>query len=50
MISVWCESKLLTADWLCIELCGDDEFKTAIEGQVCPDYEKLRLCTGKSNA
>ncbi len=46
MFSVWCQSKLLTADSFCIELSGDVQFKPSIAGRILPNCETLRLSTG----
>ena len=32
MFSAWCQSKLLTADYFCVELSGDDKFKASLAG------------------
>ena len=46
MFSVWCQSKLLTADCFCIEMSGDAAFKSSIDGRILPNCETLRLSAG----
>jgi hypothetical protein len=41
---------LLTADWFCVELSGDAEFKASLAGRLGLNYGNLRLRTVKSKA